>query len=385
MDELLTQHRAEYGREPEVVVSAPGTANIIGEHTDYNDGLVIEAAIDRNLYVALSRRSDNSLRFFAADLNERKRTTLQNLKFRREDRWANYPKGVLHELMQLDYDFTGFDLTVSSEIPSGIGLGSSAAFGVASAAAFAELFGIELSEFQIVQSAAMAELSFMGIETSLTDHLVSTVSRDGSCVFVDLRELSYDFIPLDLSDIDFLVTISNVPQISSVQDLELRRLKCASCLSVIKESKTAQTLRDISVEDLRDVLDGLPEDARRLCTHVVQENDRVRQATKLLEEDRYEQLGKLLTRSQDSLRDSYEVSCPEIDWLIKRAAETEGVLGSRMVGPGFGGCTLSLIHKEAVDTYLDSIEEYERIFGFKPESFKLSPVSGARRLPILVS
>ena len=385
MEELLLQHRNEYGREPEVIVSAPGTANLIGEHTDYHDGLVIEVTLDKSLYVAVSRRDDNSLRFFAADLNERKRTTVPNLKYRREDRWANYPKGVLHELMQLGYDFSGIDLTVSSEIPGGIGLGASAAFGVASASAFAELFDIELSEFQIVQSAAMAELSFMGIETSLTDHLVSTVSREGSCVFVDLRELSYDYLPLVPEDIEILVTVSNVPQISPVRDLDIRRRKCADCLSVIKEQKIANTFRDVKIEDLTDVLDGLPEDSRRLCTHVVLENERARQAADLLETGSFEQLGKLLTRSQDSLRDSYEVSCPEIDWLIKRASETHGVLGSRMIGPGFGGCTLSLIRRDSVDAYLYNIEEYERIFGYKPEWFTLSPVLGARKLPILVN
>jgi galactokinase len=378
MNEIRSLHSTEFGREPEVIVSAPGTANLIGEHTDYGDGLVIEAAIDRYLRVAVSRRDDNSLRYYAPDLNERKRTTIQNLKYRREDRWANYPKGVLYELMQLGYEFSGIDLTVTSDIPTGIGLGSSAAFSVASAIALSELFEIELSEFQIVQSAFLSELSFMGIETSITDHLVSAVSRESRCLFVDLRELDYEFLPLDPDDLQILVIVSNVPNVFPAQDLAVRRAKCADCTSFLKQNKLGSSLRDLDPEELRDVLDGLPEDVRRVCSHVVEENDRVRKGVSLLKHRKFEAFGKLMAKSHDSLRDNYEVSCPEIDWLVKRAGEIGGIFGSRMTGPGFGGCTVSLVRKEAIEPYLENIEDYERIFGFKPEWFVMSPAAGVR-------
>ncbi len=383
MDDILSLHKEEFGVAAEAVASAPATVNIFGEHTDLTDGLVMEGALDRSLSVAVSRRSDNSLRFYAADLNERKRTTLQNLKYRREDRWANYPKGVLYELMQLGYEFSGFELTVSSDIPPGIGLGASAAFGVASAIALSQLFAIELSEFQIVQSAAMAELSFIGVETSLTDHLVSTVARENAFVFVDLRELSYDYVPVDLTEVRLIVTVSNVPHVSPGRELSLRRKKCAECVSLLREYRLGGTLRDVAAAELRDTLGGVPEDIRRLCTHVAAENEGVLRAKRALEQNDYSMFGKLMSRSHDSLRDNYEVSCPEIDWLVKRAVETPGVLGSKMSGPGFGGCTLSLVRASAVDTYLESIDGYERIFGFKPKTFVMSPASGAGRTPSL--
>ena len=377
MNSLISLHRAEFGREPEVIVSAPGTANLVGEHTDPSDGLVIEAAIDRSLSVAISKRDDSSLRFYAADLNERKRTTIQNLKYRREDRWANYPKGVLFELIQLGYEFSGFDLTVCSDIPPGIGLGSSAAFGVASAMALAELFRIDLSEFQMVQSAAMAELSFMGIETSLSDHLVSAVAEGQRCLYLDLRELNYEFLPYEFGGAQVLLTISNVPNVNPARDLAIRRTKCNDAVAVLKERGLGGALRNMRPEDTRETFDGFSEDVRRICTHVVEENERVRQAKGMLERGEVEQFGKLLSRSQDSLRDNYEVSCPEIDWLIKRAGEIPGVYGSRMTGPGFGGCTISLVRDDAVEAYRSNIEEYERIFGFKPETIVMNAAAGA--------
>ena len=385
MDEIRYLHREEFGQEPEVVATAPGTVNLIGEHTGHNDGLVIEAAINRQLSVAVSKRPDNSLRFFAADLLERKRTTIPNLKFRREDRWANYPKGVLYELMQLGYNFSGFDLTISSTIPSGIGLGASAALGVASAIALSELFGADLSEFQVVQSAAMAELSFLNVKTSLTDHLVSTVARERNAVYVDLRDLSYEYVPVEHTDIAVFITISNVPHVSPEKELASRSRKCNECIAQLRDQKSRSSLRDVDSSEIRDTLDGLPEDVRRICSHVAEENKRVIEAQRLLSNRKYEQFGKLMTRSHESLRDNYEVSCPEVDWLVKRATETSGIYGSRMAGPGFGGCTVSIAREDAVPQYLENIEEYERIFGFKPEVMTLAPASGAMKMPSLAN
>ncbi len=384
MDELIALHTEEYGREPEIVVSAPGSVNVIGEHNDADDGLVLEAAIDRYLSVGISRRQDSSLRFYSSDLHERKRTTIQNLKYRREDRWANYPKGVIYELMQLGYDLDGFDLSVSSEIPHGIGLGSSAAFGVATALALSELFDLDLSEFQIVQSAAMAEVAFLGIETSITDHLVSAVSQEQSAVYLDLRSFKYEHVPVELGGVKLLLTVSNVPNVSYRNELYARREKCRSWFAEMKDDSTGRSFRDISASEFRLISESTPEDVRRLCTHIINENELVEEAKLQLKQGDVEALGKTLNHSHESLRDNYEVSCPEIDWLIKRAGEVEGIYGSRLTGPGFGGCTLSLIREESIPAYRETIEDYERIFGFKPETFVFEPADGVRRAPTLV-
>ncbi|MBN1685985.1 MAG: galactokinase [Spirochaetales bacterium] len=384
MNEIVRFHRDEYGQEPEVIVSAPATINLMGEHTDYSDGKVLEFAVDRYLTVGVSRREDLGLRFYSANLNERKRTTVPNLKYKREDRWANYPKGVLHELLQLGYNIPGMELTISSNIEPGIGMGSSAALGVATAFAVSRLLKTDLSEFQIIQSASMAESSFVGIEQPLSDQLVCTVARKNSLVLLDLQTLDYTYIPFASKDVKLVLTASNVPVVSPYEELQERRTKYAECIALFKDHKLGSRLSEFTAVDLHNSMGMVPEELRRICLHVIEENERVSEAAAYLTRGDLLSLGRLINRSHESLRDNYEVSCPEIDWLVKRAWEIEGVLGSRLVGPGFGGCTLSLIRTDALDDYKTHIKEYDRIFGFSPEVVEIDIVDGVREAPDLV-
>lgn len=374
--DLPAVHRSEFGTEPEIVVSAPGTINLMGEHTDYNEGLVLQVGLNRSVSVAISRRKDTSLRFYAADFNERKRTTIANLKYKREDRWANYPKGVLFELLQLGFSFRGVDITISGDIPQGIGLGSSAAIEVATAFAMKELFSFELSEMQIIQCSSRAETVFMGLESEITDQFVSCVAQEGHAVFLDLRTLEYSLVPVDLGDVGIYVTNSNVPQVSTQADFRQRKEDCKECVVYLNKKRPGSSLRDYSVHDLKTSMGWLPESIRRVCMHVVQENQRVLEAKRALISGDALKLGKLMVRSHESLRDYFEVSCPELDWLVKRAMEIDGVTGSRMTGPGFGGCTVSLIRESAFGKYKERLEEYERIFGFTAEVFPCRPSKG---------
>ena len=376
MNDIVRLHKDEYGQEPEIIASAPATINLIGEHTDYNDGQVMEFAVDRYLSVAISRRQDQGLRFYTADLNERKRTTIPNLKYKREDRWANYQKGVLHELIQLGYKLTGMEFTISSEIPPGIGMGSSAALGVATAFGVSKLLNAGLSDFQIIQSAAMAESAFMGIEQPLTDQFVSTVAQKDHIVLLDLHTLNYEYIAYDFPEDELVLTASNVPIVSPHEELRERRMKCGECVNMLKNRKLGTRLSEFTSFDLHNSMGMVPEDLRRVCIHVIEENERVAEAASFLKRGELESFGRLMNRSHESLRDNYEVSCPEIDWLVKRAWEIEGVLGSRLTGPGFGGCTLSLVQREVLDEYKEKIQEYDRIFGFSPEVTEIEIVSG---------
>ena len=376
MKNIISLHEQEYGKEPEVMVSVPGSVNLLGDHTGTDDGYVLSVALDKYLSVALSARDDNSLRFFSADFDERKRTTVPNLKYRKEDRWANYPKGVLHELIQLGFSVRGCDMTIASGIPVGVGLGSSAALGVASAVAYSELYELDLSEFQIVQSAAMAESSFIERETSLSDHMTTTVSGNHQAIFLNLKTLDYERIQFPLNGYRLLLTESSVPQVNVDPELEERRKKSQSCLSLLKSRREGSSFEDFSPADLRWVPGIITEDVRRKCLHVLEENGRVQEGREYLMKGELALLGKLMNRSHESLRDNYEVSCPEIDWLVKRAWEIDGVLGSRLTGSGFGGCTVTLIKADSVSSYLERFEEYERIFGFAPKAYEIRPLGG---------
>ena len=377
MNDLRSLHRIEFGTEPEIVASAPGTINLMGGHTDYNEGYVLQAGLGRSVSVAISRRKDNSLRFYAADFNERKRTTIANLKYKREDRWANYAKGVLFELLQLGHSYRGVDITISGDVPQGIGLGSSAALEVATAVAMRGLFEFDLSDMQIVHCSSRAETVFMGLDTEITDQLVSCMARKGRVVFLDLRSLEYSLIPVEMGDVRLLATNSSVPQVLIDSDVRERKKDCRECVEYLNARKPGTSLRDYTVHDLKTSMGLVPEAIRRVCMHVAQENQRVLDARRALYSRDADKLGKLMNRSHESLRDFYEVSCPELDWLVKRASEIEGVYGSRMTGPGFGGCTITLLENAAVEKYTTRLEEYERIFGFSADVFLCDLSDGA--------
>jgi galactokinase len=378
MSNLLSLHRAEYGVEPEIVASAPGSVNLMGEHTDYNDGFILQAALEMSVEVGISLRKDNSLRFYAADLSERKRTTIANLKYKREDRWANYPKGVIYEIAQLGYALKGMDITIKGSVPQGIGLAASAALCIATAVAVNEILELDLNQMQIIQSSSLAEKAFIGLDTEITNHLISYVARKDNIVFLDSRTLKYEHIPLRMKKKQIIITDSNVPKGAVQGDLLERKEDCRACVEYMNRKKQGSALRDYSPSDLQSSMGTVPENIRRICMHVVEENERVLEARNAIKSGKFEAYGKLLSRSHESLRDLYEVSCPEVDWLVKRACEIPGVLGSRLTGSGFGGCTITLIEEDALDTYQEKLDEYERIFGFTAETFICTPSAGVR-------
>jgi len=380
MNDVISLHRAEYSADPEKVVSAPGVVTLMGEYTEQSEGFVLPVAINRTITVAVSRRKDNSLRFYAANLNERKRTSLSNLKYKREDRWANYLKGVLYGLSQLGCPVRGLNMTVSGDVPSGIGLASSAAMTVAATVAAKELFEFSCTPMQVVDCARRAETEFMNIPTGMVHPFVAYNARKGYALLLDTRSLEFRPVPLHMGDVRLLITDSRVPQNVSETELAQRNSDCDQCVEILAKRKPGTTLRDFSPSDLRDSLGTIPERIRRRCLHVVEENQRVHDAELALRQKNFQTLGKLMNRSHESLRDLFEVSCPELDWLVKRSWETEGVFGSRLTGTGFGGCTVTLLRADAVEKYQKRLDDYERIFGFKAEAFVCEPSDGARIL-----
>ncbi len=311
-------------------------------------------------------------------MGERKKTTIANLKYKREDRWANYIKGVLYEFIQLGYSFKGLDITISGDIPPGIGLGSSAAVGVATAMALRELFDFDMTGIQVVQTAYLSESAFIGNTERLTDQFCIYFAEENSAVFLDVRTLEYANIPFSLSEYKLIITNSNVPVINSEDEIKDRIEECQKCLTVLNSKKQGSSLRDFTQSDLEQSIGMLTESSRRLCLHVIDENQRVLDGKKQLEQKDYLSFGKLLNRSHESLRDNFEVSCPELDWLVKRAAEIDGCSGSRMAGPGFCGCTISLMKEDSFVKYNERLEEYDRIFGFQAEYFICEPAGRAR-------
>ena len=377
MLEIRKLHEAEYGSPPISIGVAPGTINLLGEHTDYNEGYVLQFAIPKYVWVSISVRNDGGFRFFAANLNERKKAPKGPFKYRREDRWANYSKGVIAGFTDRGFDIPGLDVTTYSEIPQDIGLGSSDALCVATTLAIQKLLDITLSDADIISIANGAEKDYMGLPIEVTDVMTSLKAKDGKAIFIDLRSMEYSYIPLKMSDTVLIGTNSHVPPVEVSEYVQELIDDCYAGVERLNKRHPGRTLRDFTESDVKASLETMPEAIRRLCFHVIEENARVIEGKRYLEKKNYEQFGKLMSQSHESLRDNYEVSCPEIDWLVKRAVETDGVLGSRITGPGFGGCTVSLMKSDALEDYTEKMQEYERIFGFAAEVFELTPVGGA--------
>lgn len=377
IDQIIAHHDKEYGTKPVVICSAPGKIDLLGEHGEVGGGYVVSLAIDRRFYVALSPRSDNSLRFFSGNLKERKKTTIAGLKFKREDRWANYSKGVIDALLHMGFSIRGANITLLSEVPMGIGLGASSAMTVATVCAFKEAFDLDMSDAQTIEAARFSESRFMGLHEGLRSPMVSYYAREGHLTLLDLRSLNVEHLPFPGPPLALLVTDSRVSETMSDSEKAEIDEACLDCVRVLDAPDPPHVFRDVDRDDLSSSVDGLSERSRRISLHVIQENARILEFRKALAQDSLDTAGRILFRSHESLRDLLEVSCPELDWLAKRAVETDGVLGSRMIGSGYGGCTVTLIDGALRANYEDRLEEYDRIFGFKASVFAVIPGAGA--------
>ena len=278
MENLFSLHQKEHVSDPEVIVEAPGSITVMGNHVDSNDGYMIQAALDSTIKIAVSRRKDNSLRFFAPDLSERKRTTVINIKYKREDRWANFIKGVLYSLDHYGYNFKGLDITVSGNIPPGIGFSSSPAMGVATALAVSKLIDKEIKPEDIIKMVYNGENNFINLNKIPSGAYSSLYGEKDSFVFVDLKKREVEYIPSPFDDVSLMITVSNVPGIPIDSEIGERIADTKKCITGLNSLKAGTTLRDYSMNDLQHGMGVVPEYVRRRCIHVVDEIKRTREA-----------------------------------------------------------------------------------------------------------
>jgi galactokinase len=376
-------HRKEYEldadrSEPVVIAEAPGRIHYLGEHGEPKAGLFLSSAIDRCVRVAVSLRKDNSIRFFAADLGERKRTTLVNLKFKREDRWANYIKVAVHVFAELGCHVKGLNFTVAGDIPQQVGLASSQAIEAAAVMALKGLFQMSISEKELITRLTLSKQFLFGKYFSPVDYIVAFQAKKDQLMIIDEITLAVRKIKSPLSKYKLVIMDSKVPRMGVDDELKQRRADIKKGLDILSNKKSGATFREYAVADLVESMGNLTEEIRRRCMHIVQELRRVGDAEDALKKADLAAFSKLTYHSHESLRDLYEVSCPEIDWLVKRAQELEGALCSRMTGDGFGGCTFTFIKEAVIEDYKKRLEDYERIFGFHPVVYEIRPASGAR-------
>ncbi|MFE3161473.1 galactokinase [Streptomyces sp. NPDC059224] len=369
-----------YGTAPEGIWSAPGRVNLIGEHTDYNDGFVMPFALPHVTTAAVSRRTDGVLRLHSADIEGGvAELALDALEPGTDHEWTAYPAGVVWALREAGHPVTGADVHLSSTVPTGAGLSSSAALEVVIALALNDLHQLGLARWQLARLCQRAENVYVGAPTGIMDQTASACCEHGHALFLDTRDLSQKQIPFDLAaeGMRLLVVDTQVKHAHSGGEYGKRRAGCEKGAALLG----VDALRDIAYEDLDAALGRLgdEEEVRRLVRHVVTEDHRVERVVSLLEAGDTRAIGPVLTEGHASLRDDFRISCPELD-LVVDTALAGGALGARMTGGGFGGSAIVLTEASDVDTITKAVEEAFAAAGFKvPRTFEAVPSAGARR------
>jgi galactokinase len=362
------------GHAPAGVWSAPGRANLIGEHTDYNGGYVLPFAIDRRTSAAVALRADGVARCFSVGRGAAEEVRLDDVSPQTPPKdWAGYPIGVAWALRQAGVAIPGFDLVVDSTVPGGAGVSSSAALEAATALGLLELVGADLPRPEIALACQRAENEIVGAPTGVMDQMAVLLGTADHALFLDCRSLESTLVPLVLGDLALLLLDTHVKHALADGQYGARRAACERVAAAVG----VPLLRDASLADV--LAADVSEEDRRRARHVVAENERVLRTVELLEADQEAQVGPLLSASHASLRDDFEVSCPELDSAAE-AAERAGALGARMVGGGFGGSVLALVPKASVPDVVDAVQAAAGQRGFPlPEPILVAPAAGAGR------
>lgn len=370
--------RAFFGTDPEVVVRAPGRVNLIGEHTDYNEGFVLPAAIDRYCWYAGRKRHDRMIRARSADFGEEVQFEAASITYDKDHRWSNYLRGVSKLIQDGGVEIPGADIVLGGDVPREAGLSSSAAVEIGAAAFWKKLTGFSSDAVALAKMAQRAENEFVGVPCGIMDQFVSALGRRNHALFLDCRDLSTQYVPLP-TGASIVVCNSGVKRSLAQSEYEIRTRQCKQAVERLRTSGLAvRSLRDVSPEELDAAKGVLPEVLLRRAHHVVTENDRVLKAVTTLENDDVEQFGALMNQSHLSLRDDYEVSSPELDALVELALTQPGVYGARMTGAGFGGCTVNLVREDAAESFSGAIRKgYEKAFGLKAEVYAFRASDGA--------
>ena len=377
MQELRVVFQRLYGVEPRIF-RAPGRVNLIGEHTDYNDGFVMPAAIGFYTYVGTRPRDDRKLFVHSVNFEETEEFDLDAISGGPAGRWSDYVRGVAAILELQGHRLSGANLVIQGDVPIGAGLSSSAAIEVASAFALLANSGIELDRLQIALACQQAEHRFAGAKCGIMDQFVSCFGEAKHALRLDCRSLDYESLKI-ADKVRIVICNTGVKHELAGGEYNLRRADCEDGVRYLKKHlPDIRALRDVNLQELEYCASAMPETMFRRCRHVVTENERVLSATEALESGDLHRFGELMAESHRSLRDDYQVSCKELDIMVKLAEACRGVYGARMTGGGFGGCTVNLVEADAARRFKHTIEEgYRRATGVQPEIYICTAAKGA--------
>jgi galactokinase len=386
-DHVVEEYRKRFNAAPAFVGRAPGRVNLLGEHVDYNDGFVLPAAIDRATWIAFSPSGSDRTTLVAADFAEEVSFTPQNLPAKTTadgaalPEWARYPAGVMWALTGANLATPGMNAVFTSDVPRGAGLSSSASVEMAFGIAWQKLGNWSLPPMKLALLGQRAENKYVGMNCGIMDQFASACGEKNRLLYLDCRSLEWQSVPLP-PNVAIVIADTSVRRSLTTSAYNDRRAACEEAVRLLKEKLPGvQSLRDVSVEDFNRFSSNLPAEVKQRAQHVVEEIERSRQAVELLGKEDVVQFGKLMNECHASLRDLYEVSCPELDVMAKIAQSLPGCYGARLTGAGFGGCTVNLVARDSAQVFAKALAaDYEQQTGLHPEIYICQASAGAEVL-----
>ena len=385
-EKIYKRFQEIFGAEGEIgVYFAPGRVNLFGEHTDYNGGHVFPCALTIGTYGAVRKRNDNKLRFYSMNFEHLNviESSLDDLTPRKNAGWTNYPKGVMWALREKGYEIPcGIDLMLFGNIPNGSGLSSSASVEVLTGYILNDLFDLGISNQDLALLGQFSENNFNGVNCGIMDQFAIAMGKKDHAIFLDTADLSFEYAPIKLEGAKIVISCSNKKRGLGDSKYNERRAECEEALEEIRQKVKVDSLGDLSEEQFEEVRDAIKDATRqKRAKHAVYENQRTIKAVQALKANDIELFGKLMNASHVSLRDDYEVTGIELDTLVEEAWKVEGVIGSRMTGAGFGGCTVSIVKDDAVDTFIEKVgTAYKATIGYAADFYVVQIGDGPAKL-----
>jgi galactokinase len=385
-EKIYQRFQEVFGTEGETgVYFAPGRVNLIGEHTDYNGGHVFPCALTIGTYGAVRKRQDNKLRFYSMNFEHLGvlESSLDDLTPQKEAGWTNYPKGVVWALREKGYDLPcGIDLMLLGNIPNGSGLSSSASVEVLTGYILNDLFDLKISNQDLALLGQFSENNFNGVNCGIMDQFAIAMGKKDHAIFLDTADLSYEYAPIKLEGAKIVISCSNKKRGLGDSKYNERRAECEKALEELQTGMGIASLGDLTEEQFEKAKMSIKDDIRRQrAKHAVYENQRTIKAVQALKNNDIDLFGRLMNESHVSLRDDYEVTGVELDTLVEEAWKVEGVIGSRMTGAGFGGCTVSLVKDQAVDTFIKRVgDAYRKAIGYDADFYVVEIGDGPTKL-----
>ena len=386
-DQLVKVFKEKFGSEGDIrSYFAPGRVNLIGEHTDYNGGHVFPCALTIGTYAIVRKREDRNFRFYSTNFESLGviEASLDNLKYDKALDWTNYPLGVVWAFIEKGYPVDcGFDMLLFGNIPNGSGLSSSASVEVVTGVALRDLFGYDdISMIDIALFGQYSENNFNGVNCGIMDQFAIAMGKKDQAIFLETSDLSYTYAPIKLADEKIVIACSNKKRGLGDSKYNERRAECEEALAELQTKLDIKALGELSEEEFEANKDLIKSEVRqRRAKHAVYENQRTLKAVDALKAGNLEEFGKLMNASHVSLRDDYEVTGIELDTLVENAWEQEGVIGSRMTGAGFGGCTVSIVKTDCVDKFIENVgKAYLEKIGYAADFYVVEIGDGGRVL-----